>query len=170
MVATPLNHRWDHRNKQSVNEQHDDNDDDDGNAVNEEVVEDEKENADNVGTDTLDLVISRDILHEFDAAERKMVWEHREVLRTNPEALNVFLRCVDWRDPMVRSEAYHCIETWALKEDGRHLPLEDALELLSYEFMDTVVREWAVMRISEMPDNELQIYLLQLVQCLKYGI
>ena len=63
---------------------------------------------------------------------------------------------------MQRSEAYEYLERWTPSPR-----LEDSLELLSYEFMDTYVREYCVMRIASMHDADLQRYLLQLVQCLK---
>ena len=77
-----------------------------------------------------------------------------------PSALNCFLRCIDWRDPLIRSECYDYLEKWTPSPY-----LEDWLELLSYEFIDTYIREYCILRISLMADSDLQIYLLQLAKC-----
>ena len=45
---------------------------------------------------------------------------------------------------------------------------EDALELLGPNFSHPTVRKYAVSRLSHAPDEDLQLYLLQLVQALKY--
>ena len=113
-------------------------------------------------------LINRDILQTYTNEEKQFIWKHRDYLLKWPSAFSAFLRCVDWRDPEQRSEAYDYMELWAI--DSASHQLEDMLELLSYEFMDTYIREFCVMRISQMHDNDLQVFLLQLVQCLKYEL
>ena len=121
-------------------------------------------------------LINRDLLPRsenelfiYNSHEKEIIWKHRNNLRKLSNSFTAFLRCVDWRDPLQRSEAYDYMEKWKISASHTQ-NLEDLLELLSYEFMDTYVREYCVTRISEMPDNDLQIYLLQLVQCLKYEL
>ena len=48
------------------------------------------------------------------------------------------------------------------------MDVEDALELLGPSFKHPGVRKYAVSRMRSSPDNDLQLYLLQLVQALKY--
>ena len=48
------------------------------------------------------------------------------------------------------------------------MDVEDALELLGPSFKHPGVRKYAVGRMRSSPDNDLQLYLLQLVQALKY--
>lgn len=48
------------------------------------------------------------------------------------------------------------------------MDVEDALELLSPNFTHPVVRKYAVTRLKQACDEDLLLYLLQLVQALKY--
>lgn len=48
------------------------------------------------------------------------------------------------------------------------MDVEDALELLSPSFTHPVVRGYAITRLKQAPDDDLVLYLLQLVQALKY--
>ena len=48
------------------------------------------------------------------------------------------------------------------------MDVDDALELLGPSFKHPGVRKYAVGRMKSSPDNDLQLYLLQLVQALKY--
>lgn len=48
------------------------------------------------------------------------------------------------------------------------MDVEDALELLSPTFKHPVVRRYAISRLKQAPDDDLVLYLLQLVQALKY--
>ena len=126
-----------------------------------------KQNFKNDNIEEVQKLITRDLLQPYSDEEKQYIWRHRDYLSKLPYAFTAFLRCVDWRDSRQRSEAYDYMEKWNI---NGVIQLEDMLELLSYEFMDTYVREYCVMRIAEMHDNELQIYLLQLVQCLKYEL
>jgi len=110
-------------------------------------------------------LVNKDVLYSYSRTEKRLLWKYRDEISKMPDALYAFLKCVDWRDPQKRSEAYDFLEKWSPSNK-----LEDSLELLSYEYMDTFVREYAVMRIAQMHDSDLQRYLLQLVQCLKYEL
>jgi phosphatidylinositol 3-kinase len=48
------------------------------------------------------------------------------------------------------------------------MDVEDALELLSPNFQHPAVRRYAITRLKQAPDEDLLLYLLQLVQALKY--
>jgi len=48
------------------------------------------------------------------------------------------------------------------------LPVEKALELLDYAYADQFVRKFAVRCLEAIPDEELLLYLLQLVQAVKH--
>ena len=110
-------------------------------------------------------VITRDALETLSNEEKNLIWKARDQLVRVPDALPTFLRSVDWRDPWHRGEAYQYLRQWQPPSY-----LEDALELLTYEFADTRVREYGVMCIANMHDSDLQRYLLQLVQCLKFEL
>merc|ERR1719419_1132270 len=48
------------------------------------------------------------------------------------------------------------------------MDVEDSLELLSSQFTNPTVRRYAVARLEQADDEDLLMYLLQLVQALKY--
>ncbi len=48
------------------------------------------------------------------------------------------------------------------------MDVEDALELLSPNFRHPAVRRYAITRLKQAQDDDLLLYLLQLVQALKY--
>ncbi|KAK8756711.1 hypothetical protein V5799_000588 [Amblyomma americanum] len=56
----------------------------------------------------------------------------------------------------------------ALLQIWKLLKPEQALELLDYSYPDTFVRSFAVRCLRQMNDEELSLYLLQLVQALKH--
>eukprot|EP01084_Bolivina_argentea_P069040 125670_1 len=110
-------------------------------------------------------IISRNVLEDINYMEKTLIWKARDTLVKMSSALPVFLKCVDWRDKHARTVAYKYLCKWESP-----VFLENVLELLGYEFMDTRVREYAVMCLSVMHDCQLQKYLLQLVQCLKFEL
>ncbi|KAJ8953167.1 hypothetical protein NQ318_017195 [Aromia moschata] len=78
------------------------------------------------------------------------------------KALAKFLKCVNWNQHNEVRQALHMMEIWA------PMDVEDALELLSPNFTHQAVRRYAISRLQQAPDDEILLYLLQLVQALKY--
>jgi len=77
--------------------------------------------------------------------------------------LTKFLGAVDWSDLEDRQHAVELLGHWSLVD------IDDALELLSKDFRGIhEVRQYAVKRLEKATDEELQLYLLQLVQALRY--
>ena len=68
-----------------------------------------------------------------------------------------------WGDPEAELEMRQLLPRWAKFDEP-----QEALELLDLRFSDPVVRAHAVSVIDKLPDVELQEYLLQLVQLVKY--
>ena len=66
----------------------------------------------------------------------------------------------------VQSEANQALELIVKK--WVPMDVEDALELLGPNFRHRGLRQYAVNRLRQSPDSDLQLYLLQLVQALKY--
>jgi phosphatidylinositol 3-kinase len=96
-----------------------------------------------------------------------LLWRFRFSLVDNRRALTKFLLAVDWT---VESEVVQAAE---LLEQGRkRSPIEvtDALKLLGINvaFQTNLVRAYAIDTLASAPDSELRLYLLQLVQALKY--
>ncbi|CAI0434662.1 unnamed protein product [Linum tenue] len=126
--------------------------------------------------------------------ERQLLWKFRFSLMTEKRTLTKFLRCVEWSDVQVSFEScslvLHFIDYC---EDGKNLAtsmwlseakqalelmgkwetidVSDALELLSPLFESEEVeqvRAYAVSVLERADDEELQCYLLQLVQALRF--
>ena len=86
----------------------------------------------------------------------------RDYISTIPSALELFLRAIDWLNPLHVSIAHEYIKKWA------KLQVEDAISLLDARFPDTETREFAVRMLRDLPDELINMYMLQLCQCLLY--
>src|SRR5579885_989291 len=89
-------------------------------------------------TQMLDDIISKDPLQTLSPAEKQLIWEYRDDLKSRPEALVKFLSSVPWNDSQRVNEAHLCLDQW--------IPLEplQAFELLDAKFADPYVRAYAV--------------------------
>ncbi|KAH6583343.1 hypothetical protein BASA61_007522 [Batrachochytrium salamandrivorans] len=96
------------------------------------------------------------------AEEKDLLWKFRFFLTRDKKALTKFLKCVIWTDPTEVRQAVELLSAWV------DIDVEDALELLGPAFSDTNVRSYAVSQLKKADDEELQLYLLQLVQALKF--
>ncbi|CAN4080707.1 unnamed protein product [Withania somnifera] len=94
--------------------------------------------------------------------ERQMLWKFRFSLMLEKRALTKFLRCVEWSDVQEAKQALELMHKW------ESIDLCDALELLSPVFESEEVRAYAVSVLEKADDEELQCYLLQLVQALRF--
>jgi len=74
----------------------------------------------------------------------------------------MFLRCIDWFDPLHVNLARVYLKKWA------KIDPEDAICLLDARFPDTIVREYAVSILKEMTDDLINLYMLQMCQSLLY--
>ncbi|OBZ72708.1 Phosphatidylinositol 3-kinase catalytic subunit type 3 [Grifola frondosa] len=91
---------------------------------------------------------------------------HMEVpflLTRDKRGLTKFLKSVTWRDP---SEVKQAVEE--LLPQWTEIDTDDALELLGPNTVDSRVRAFAVKQLGRADDDELLLYLLQLVQALKF--
>lgn len=104
-----------------------------------------------------------DPLHELHEQERKTMWNLRyHCLQKIPTLLTKLLHCVEWNDHREVAEATALVQQWP------KLPVEKALELLDYAYADQTVRSFAVRCLVDVSDEDLSLYLLQLVQALKH--
>ncbi|EXB82579.1 Phosphatidylinositol 3-kinase, root isoform [Morus notabilis] len=94
--------------------------------------------------------------------ERQLLWKFRFSLMSEKRALTKFLRCVEWSDVQEAKQALELIGR------GEMIDVCDALELLSPVFESEEVRAYAVSVLERADDEELQCYLLQLVQALRF--
>ncbi|XP_077368825.1 phosphatidylinositol 4,5-bisphosphate 3-kinase catalytic subunit gamma isoform [Festucalex cinctus] len=74
-----------------------------------------------------------------------------------------FLRTVNWTNSKVVEDVHCLVANWDLTE----LDVTAALELLSMDFADEIVRKLAVQRLESLSNDDVLKYLLQLVQTLK---
>ncbi|XP_010023534.2 phosphatidylinositol 3-kinase, root isoform [Eucalyptus grandis] len=94
--------------------------------------------------------------------ERQLLWKFRFSLMSEKRALTKFLRCVEWSDVQEAKQALELMGRWET------IDVCDALELLSPVFEKEEVRAYAVSVLERADDEELQCYLLQLVQALRF--
>ncbi|ERL86797.1 hypothetical protein D910_04202 [Dendroctonus ponderosae] len=75
------------------------------------------------------------------------------------------LSCIDWDKREEVSQAIALLEEWPM------LPVEKSLELLDYAYADPQVRRFAVLKcLRHVCDEDLLLYLLQLVQAIKHEL
>jgi hypothetical protein len=106
--------------------------------------------------------IQTDPLTPLTRNDREEVIYCRDYICTIPSALEVFLRSIDWLNPLQVYVAKNYLKKW------ERLDPEDAICLLDAKFPDTSVREYAISIISEMTDDLVSMYILQLSQALIY--
>ncbi|KAJ0006661.1 hypothetical protein NQD34_013934 [Periophthalmus magnuspinnatus] len=112
--------------------------------------------------DQLNIIVSYPPTKQLSSEEQDLVWKFRYYLTNQEKALTKFLKCVNWDLPQEAKQALELLGKW------RPMDVEDALELLSSHFTNPTVRRYAVTRLQQADDEDLLMYLLQLVQALKY--
>ncbi|XP_017873491.1 PREDICTED: phosphatidylinositol 4,5-bisphosphate 3-kinase catalytic subunit delta isoform [Drosophila arizonae] len=105
----------------------------------------------------------KDKIYEMVDQDRNTIWEHKnDILREFPEDLSVLLQCVYWKDRDDVSDIWYLLKMWPL------ISIERSLELLDYAYPDPAVRGFAIKCLHNLKDEELLLYLLQLVQAIKH--
>ncbi|GAX24386.1 phosphatidylinositol 3-kinase [Fistulifera solaris] len=99
--------------------------------------------------------------------EKDLLWRFRFSLVENRRALTKFLLAVDWTVESEVVQAAELLEQWRKRSP---IEVTDALKLLGKHvaFQTNLVRDYAIDTLAAAPDSELRLYLLQLVQALKY--
>lgn len=99
--------------------------------------------------------------------EKDLLWRFRFSLVDNRRALTKFLLAVDWTVDSEVVQAAELLEQWRKRSP---IEVTDALKLLgkNVAFQTNLVRSYAIDTLAAAPDSELRLYLLQLVQALKY--
>nr|XP_056703985.1 phosphatidylinositol 3-kinase catalytic subunit type 3 [Euleptes europaea] len=112
--------------------------------------------------DQLNIILSYPPTKQLTYEEQDLVWKFRYYLTNQEKALTKFLKCVNWHLPQEAKQALELLGKW------KPMDVEDGLELLSSHFTNPTVRRYAVARLQQADDEDLLMYLLQLVQALKY--
>ena len=97
------------------------------------------------------------------ADDTDLVWRYRFYLAGNKKALTKFVKSINWNAESEANQALeHITKKWV------PIDVSDALELLGPTFRHPGLRQYAVNRLKQAPNSDLEMYLLQLVQALKY--
>ncbi|KAK4683819.1 hypothetical protein P7C73_g6397, partial [Tremellales sp. Uapishka_1] len=117
-----------------------------------------------VDRDRLNEIFQLPPTSTLSAADKDLLWKFRFSLFRSPRSLTKFLKCVTWSNPVEAKQAVEkLLPLW-----GQEVGVDDALELLGPGYRDRRVRAFAVRRLERADDEELLLYLLQLVQALKF--
>lgn len=112
--------------------------------------------------DELNEILSYGPTQELTPQEKDVVWTFRRHLSRDKRALTKVVKATDWNNPHEARQMAELIPRWA------KIDVDSALELLGPTYDSQVVRAYAVDRLRQAGDAELQLYLLQLVQALKF--
>jgi phosphatidylinositol 3-kinase len=112
--------------------------------------------------DELNNIMGYSPTHILTPEEKDLVWKFRHHLTRDKRALTKFVKSVNWQDHSEARQAVQILNRWT------EINIDDALELLGPTFDNPAVRAYAVDRLRKADDDELLLYLLQLVQALKF--
>ncbi|XP_077555495.1 phosphatidylinositol 3-kinase 59F [Haemaphysalis longicornis] len=112
--------------------------------------------------DQLNVIVNYPSTKALTSEEQDLVWKFRFYLQSQKKALAKFVKCVNWQSGPEARQALELVRTW------QPMDVEDALELLGPQFGHPAVRRYAVARLRQAHSDDLLLYLLQLVQALKY--
>ena len=112
--------------------------------------------------DELNEILSFGPTQELSAQDKDVIWTFRRHLSRDKRALTKVVKATDFSNPNEVRQLVELIPRWA------KIDVDAALELLGPTYDNPVVRAYAVDRLRQAGDAELQLYLLQLVQALKF--
>lgn len=112
--------------------------------------------------DDINKIIGYSPVHELTSEEKDKLWKFRYYITRHKQALTKFLKTISWEDPREVKQAIDLLPRWT------QIDIDDALELLGPNFHHPTVRAYAVNRLKIASDHELELYLLQLVQALRF--
>lgn len=112
--------------------------------------------------DFLNQVMAYGPTVELSDKEKDEVWRFRHHLTRDKRALTKLVKSVNWNEQNESRQAIALLPKWA------EIDIDDALELLGKGVRNPAVRAYAVDRLRKADDEELLLYLLQLVQALKF--
>lgn len=112
--------------------------------------------------DELNEILSYGPTQDLNPQEKDVIWTFRRHLSRDKRALTKVVKATDFSNPNEARQLAELIPKWA------KIDIDAALELLGPTFDNPVVRAYAVDRLRQAGDAELQLYLLQLVQALKF--
>jgi hypothetical protein len=112
----------------------------------------------------LEAILNSDTLTEMTEKDKFKLFHNANKVKDNPKLLPKYLLAVPWRFPRASQLAHQFLRDW------KNIEVMKALELLDVRYPDTQIRQFAVRALNTLPDDELNLFLLQLVQCVKNEI
>lgn len=112
--------------------------------------------------DELNNIMSYGPTQELKEEEKDLVWKFRHYLSRDKRALTKYVKSTDWKSEAEVRLLVQMLPKWT------EIDVDDALELLGPTVDNPTVRAYAVERLRKADDEELLLYLLQLVQALKF--
>ena len=112
--------------------------------------------------DELNEILSYGPTQDLSPEEKDVIWKFRHHLSKDKRALTKVVKATNWEDAGEVRQAIDLIPSWA------EIDVDAALELLGPSYDNPAVRAYAVDRLRKADDQELLLYLLQLVQALKF--
>lgn len=112
--------------------------------------------------DDLERIMAAGPTEELTKRDKNTMWQYRHYLQRDKRALTKFLKSTNWNKPSEAQQAIHMLSKWT------EIDVDHALELLGPMIVHPAVRAYAVDRLRKADDEELLMYLLQLVQALKF--
>ncbi|KAI8800253.1 kinase-like domain-containing protein [Cladochytrium replicatum] len=112
--------------------------------------------------DELNTILGYPPTQNLNVEEKDLLWKFRFYLTKDKKALTKFVKSVEWSDSIEEKQALDLLAAWV------DIDVEDALELLGPAFENKGVRKHAILQLHSADDEELHLYLLQLVQALKF--
>lgn len=146
----------------------------------------------------LNLIMAKQFFEKISAKERNIVWKYRWFLLNNLVIGNKsgwnnfavnFIKCVDWNneaevkdfetilkslsDTAIKKSVwlknkYRISSSWWVFE--QELEIIDCLELLTSAYRHMIIRSMAINRLLQANDDDLSMFMVQLVQNIKYEV
>jgi len=113
--------------------------------------------------DKLNAILLTPVTQILTSEEQDLIWKYRYYLADKKKALSKFVRIVKWS---VKVEADVAMDL--INNKWEPMDVEDALELVGPNTKHPGLRRYAISRLNSAKDEQLEIYLPQLVQALKY--
>ena len=113
--------------------------------------------------DKINDIILKTPSEELNNYDREVLWTNRFKIMENPKIISRLISCFNYNDP------HHLIELEKLFENSKkYLNTIQSMELLNGYFTYESIRNFAVECLRKSPIEEINQYLFQLVQGLKY--
>jgi len=111
----------------------------------------------------LSKIVNYPVNQKLKREELTLLWKYRYYLTQNKKALTKVLQCFDLSLEFEKNIYSELILKW------QPMDSEDALELLGSKYKDhPKIRSYAISRLQLASNEDLILYLLQLVQALRY--